>query len=84
MRIGNYNADKPLATFTADDKSALMDSLLKWLGKYPDSDYYVLLLVKPSAFKYAEELSARLKQKGYERGREVLPNDAVQIFKEGN
>lgn len=44
----------------------------------PQSTYFVLLL-KPSAFSYAERFSRELQKAGYERGREILPDEQVLI-----
>lgn len=81
IRAGTSNAETPLVNMTSSSYKANMDGLVRWLAQYSQAEYYLLLLVKPSAFEYAEELSTRLKLKGYERGREILPNDMVGIFK---
>ena len=81
IRMGTSNAEIPLASFNGNSPETIMNGLLRRLTQYPASDHYILLLVKPAAFVYAEELSERLRLKGYERGREVLPNDTLQIFR---
>ena len=47
----------------------------------PERVYFVLLL-KPSAFSYGEKLSEALKKAGFERGREILPDEQTLIAAE--
>lgn len=44
----------------------------------PENTYFILLL-KPSAFRYAEDFSWELQKAGYERGREILPDEQSLI-----
>lgn len=44
----------------------------------PESTYFILLL-KPSAFAYGEKFSRELQKAGYERGREILPDEQILI-----
>ena len=46
---------------------------------FPADETYFILLLKPSAFPYAEKFSRELRKAGYERGREVLPDEQSVI-----
>ena len=46
---------------------------------FPRDTTYFILLIKPSAFYYGEKFSKELKEAGYERGREVLPDEQTLI-----
>ena len=46
---------------------------------FPPEGTYFILLLKPSAFSYGEKFSRELQKAGYERGREVLPDEQVLI-----
>ncbi len=70
---------KPLFTARAQE-GALTDQFLDWCRKQGSHQYYFVLLVKPSAFVYAEVLSHRLKELGFERGREALPADDFEVM----
>ena len=56
---------------------------LEWIRKHyaPDNTYFVLLL-KPGSFPYAEDFSNKLRDAGFQRGREVLPDDKTTVFGE--
>ena len=58
------------------------NSCISWCRSFPVNDTYFILLLKPSSFSYAEKFSLALSKAGYERGREVLPNDQTMLFKE--
>ena len=83
IRVGTSDAEQPLSVFTEKNPESLAKNFMKWVEGYDASSHYVLLLVKPAAFTYAELLSYLLQEKGYERGREILPNDTVEIFQDG-
>ena len=55
---------------------------LEWCKSQDRNDVYFILLIKPSAFTYAENFSAELLKAGFQRGREVLPDDRTVIFGE--
>ena len=55
---------------------------LEWCRTQDRDEVYFILLIKPSAFSYAEKFSAELLNAGFQRGREVLPNDKTVIFGE--
>ena len=55
---------------------------LAWAKTQPITGVYFVILAKPSAFSYAERLADILGDDGYQRGREVLPNDQVRVFSE--
>lgn len=48
---------------------------LDYCKTLPADDTYFILLIKPSAFSYAESLSMALRKNGYERGREIVANE---------
>ena len=78
--VGYKDSATPVKSFKATNPLRLCDNFMKWVETMGASKYHVLLLVKPGAFPYAEHLSTLLLDKGFERGREVLPNDDVMIF----
>lgn len=54
---------------------------MQYCKSFSPSDTYFILLIKPSAFSYAETFSYELQKNGFERGREVVPDeDSVIIF----
>jgi len=55
---------------------------LDWCKSQDRDDVYFILLIKPSAFTYAEKFSLELLKAGFQRGREVLPDDKTVIFGE--
>lgn len=55
---------------------------LEWCRTQDRNDVYFILLIKPSAFTYAERFSIELQDAGFQRGREVLPDDKTVIFGE--
>ena len=48
---------------------------LDYCKTLPADDTYFILLIKPSAFHYAENLSAQLREAGFERGREIIAKE---------
>ena len=48
---------------------------LDYCKTLPADDTYFILLIKPSAFSYAESLSMALRKNGYERGREIIAKE---------
>ena len=46
---------------------------------FPAESTYFVLLLKPSAFAYGEEFSGELQRAGFERGREILPDEQTLI-----
>lgn len=83
IRVGTSDAEHPLSVFQSNTPEGLVRDFMKWIEGYEASSHYLLLLVKPGAFTYAEPLSHLLLEKGFERGREILPNDMVEIFQDG-
>ncbi len=57
-----------------------IDNFLAGLNGFSSLRYYVCILVKPSGFPYAQELTNSLKNKNYERGIEIMPDDASTVF----
>lgn len=57
------------------DYSLCMD----YCRTFPVDDTYFILLLKPSAFSYGEKFSRELQKAGFERGREVLPDEQMLI-----
>ena len=56
---------------------------LEWCRKHHDpSTTYFVLLLKPGSFPYAEDFSEALREAGFQRGREVLPDDKTTVFGE--
>ena len=55
---------------------------LEWCKSLDRDEVYFILLIKPSAFRYAEDFSQELLSAGFQRGREVLPDDKTVIFGE--
>ena len=55
---------------------------LEWCKSQDRNEVYFILLIKPSAFTYAEKFSLELLDAGFQRGREVLPDDKTVIFGE--
>ncbi len=55
---------------------------LEWCKSQDRDEVYFILLIKPSAFRYAEVFSQALLGAGFQRGREVLPDDKTVIFGE--
>ena len=49
-------------------------------GNCNPTSNYVTLVIKPSAFPYVENMINTLKQKNYERGVEILPDEKTSIF----
>ena len=58
------------------------EKCLEWCNSQDRDDVYFILLIKPSAFTYAEKFSHALFKAGFQRGREVLPDDKTVIFGE--
>ncbi|MBQ9777087.1 MAG: hypothetical protein IJW17_13755 [Lentisphaeria bacterium] len=52
-----------------------LDECVAWCRTFPTESVCFILLVKPSAFSYGEKLSRELQKAGFERGREVLPDE---------
>ena len=46
---------------------------------FPPQSTYFILFLKPSAFSYGEKFSRELLKAGYERGREILPDEQILI-----
>lgn len=57
-------------------------SCLAFCRRFPAADTYFVLLLKPSAFSYGEKFSRELQKAGYQRGREILPDEQTVISKE--
>lgn len=55
---------------------------LDFCKKLPPAETYFILLLKPSAFSYAEKFSLDLQKAGFERGKEVLPGEETLISEE--
>ncbi|MBE6370565.1 MAG: hypothetical protein E7055_00635 [Lentisphaerae bacterium] len=55
---------------------------LAFCRSFPSERVYFVLLLKPSAFSYGESLSEALKKAGFERGREILPDEQTLIAAE--
>jgi septal ring factor EnvC (AmiA/AmiB activator) len=55
---------------------------LAFCRSLPAGRVYFVLLLKPSAFSYGESLSEALKKAGFERGREILPDEQTLIAAE--
>ena len=56
---------------------------IAWCRASSPNDICFILLIKPSAFNYAERLSRELQHAGYERGREVVPDEKNLLQIEG-
>ena len=56
---------------------------IAWCRASSPNDVCFILLIKPSAFHYAERLSRELQHAGYERGREVVPDEKNLLQIEG-
>lgn len=59
-----------------------LDTCLAWCRTLSPDEVCFILLLKPSSFAYGEKLSRELQKSGYERGREVLP-DETELFSSG-
>lgn len=51
-----------------------------WVAKRDKGTEYYVLLVKPSAFGYASLLMNVLRDAGFERGAEVIPDDEAEVL----
>ena len=84
ISLGISEEENARFTVTSDgqEPTELVARFLDKIEGFDKAGCYFLLLVKPSAFVYAEELSGLLRRKGFERGREILPGDDVEVFKQ--
>ncbi|GEM_PF-889685 len=81
--VGTNGVATPLKVFRKKPGAAPMQlesEFLAWAKQQPASEVYFVFLSKPSSFTYAESLARILGDNGYQRGREVLPNDDVRVF----
>ena len=70
IRSGTLDGSSPVQEFRS------VDECLNWCRTQPAGGVCFVLLIKPSAFSYAEKLSRQLQKAGYERGREVIPDES--------
>ena len=73
ISVNPINSKTPRRTFTN------YDECLVHCRTYPPQSTYFILLLKPSAFSYGEKFSRELQKAGYERGREILPDEQILI-----
>lgn len=53
-----------------------------FLSTLSSSSYYLTVVVKPEAFEYSSKIRYELKQKGFSRGMEIMPDNVTSIFEE--
>lgn len=80
IKVGTHNSDKPVAEFNGTDYMDMLAHFMVWAKGCPTSETYFVLLVKPSAFEYAEMFTHILSTEHFDRGREVLPREDVIVF----
>ena len=73
ISVNSLDNSFPRRTFTS------RDDCLAFCRTFPPERVYFVLLLKPSAFSYGEDLSEKLKKAGFERGREILPDEQTLI-----
>lgn len=85
IRAGSYNSDVPQVEFTcgtgANEQANMRERFFIWARKHLPSETYFVLLAKPSGFENVEYMAHFLGLKGFLRGREILPNDDVVVFR---
>ncbi|MBR4664563.1 MAG: hypothetical protein IKO93_11885 [Lentisphaeria bacterium] len=80
ISVNSIGNSFPRKTFTiVNDNYA---DCLAFCRSLPAERVYFVLLLKPSAFSYGESLSEALKKAGFERGREILPDEQTLIAAE--
>ena len=76
ISVNSIDNSFPRKTFTN------YKNCLAFCRSLPPERVYFVLLLKPSAFSYGEELSEELRKAGFERGREILPDEQTLIASE--
>ena len=80
-QVMNVTNGKHVDLRVSNNFSASLQKLWKYLANNCNpSSSYITLVIKPSAFPYVENMLNALKQKNYERGVEILPNEKTSIF----
>jgi len=84
IRAGKYDSGIPIKSFTCsggkESTQQMAARFIEWAKTFSPTDYYFVLLAKPSSFEYAEIIAYLLGKEGFQRGREILPADDVVIF----
>lgn len=78
-------ADKSVHDFRRPGALTSLESVeafMSWVRTLDASKVYFCVLVKPSAFRYAEVTASQLLAAGFRRGLEVMPSDESTIFGE--
>lgn len=80
-------SEKEIRLSTTNDKDKIRifrshDECLTYCRSLAGQDLYLVLLLKPSFFPYAEKFTRELRKAGCKLGREVLPDEETVIFGE--
>ena len=75
LRVASKDGTSAILEFGGESFERRKERFLAWLSSQSNRTHYFVLLIKPSGIEQADECGKILKSKGYDIGKDLLPED---------